>query len=87
MMIERAMREQEPTDCRDAVTAPAAENRGMSEARLRQMLTGDLATIVQSACILVPGTAIRQWTRSRWTFSAISAAGRCLRGRRPRFIA
>jgi len=30
-----------------AVTAEAAEQRGLSESRLRQMLHGDLATIVQ----------------------------------------
>ena len=46
IMIERAMREQEADRLPDVVTAPAAENRGMSESRLRQMLTGDLATIV-----------------------------------------
>jgi serine/threonine-protein kinase len=46
-MIERAIREQEPERLPDAVTGPAAEQRGMSENRLRQLLTGDLATIVQ----------------------------------------
>lgn len=46
-MIERAIREQEPERLQDAVTAAAAEQRGLSESRLRQMLTGDLATIAQ----------------------------------------
>ncbi|MGB7546475.1 MAG: protein kinase [Terracidiphilus sp.] len=46
-MIERAIREQEPERLPDAVTSAAAENRGMSENRLRQSLTGDLATIAQ----------------------------------------
>ena len=46
ILIERAMREQEADRLPDVVTALAAENRGMSESRLRQMLTGDLATIV-----------------------------------------
>jgi serine/threonine protein kinase/tetratricopeptide (TPR) repeat protein len=45
-MIERAIREQEADRLPDAVTAEGAENRGLSEARLRQLLTGDLATIV-----------------------------------------
>jgi serine/threonine-protein kinase len=46
-MIERAIREQEPERLPDVVTGPAAEQRGLSENRLRQLLTGDLATIVQ----------------------------------------
>jgi serine/threonine-protein kinase len=46
-MIERAIREQEPERLPDAVTGQAAEQRGLSENRLRQLLTGDLATIVQ----------------------------------------
>ena len=46
-MIERAIREQEPDRLPDAITGAAAENRGLSESRLRQTLTGDLATIVQ----------------------------------------
>jgi serine/threonine-protein kinase len=45
-MIERAIREQEPERLPDAVTPAAAELRGVSESRQRQMLTGDLATIV-----------------------------------------
>lgn len=47
VMIERAIREQEPERLQDAVTGPAAESRGLTENRLRQALTGDLATIVQ----------------------------------------
>ena len=46
-MIERAIKEQEPERLTAAVTAEAAEQRGLSESRLRQMLHGDLATIVQ----------------------------------------
>ena len=44
-MFERAMTEAEPERLPDAVTAKAAETRGVSEGRLRQLLTGDLATI------------------------------------------
>jgi serine/threonine protein kinase/tetratricopeptide (TPR) repeat protein len=44
-MIERAMNEREPERLQDAVTATAASLRGVSESRLRQLLTGDLATI------------------------------------------
>jgi len=46
-MIERAIREQEPDRLPDAVTGPAAEQRGTTAPRLRQLLTGDLATIAQ----------------------------------------
>jgi eukaryotic-like serine/threonine-protein kinase len=46
-MIERAIREQEPEKLADAVTAPAAELRGLPAQRLRQLLSGDLSTIVQ----------------------------------------
>jgi len=46
-MIERAIKEQEPERLTAAVTPAAAEHRGLSENRLRQMLRGDLATIVQ----------------------------------------
>ena len=46
VMIERAMKEQEPERLPDAVTGEAAAQRGMSESRLRQLLSGDLATIV-----------------------------------------
>lgn len=47
IMIERAIKEQEADRLPDAVTAAAAEHRGLSEGRLRQLLTGDLATIAQ----------------------------------------
>jgi serine/threonine protein kinase len=50
IMIERAMREQEPQRLPDAVTEPAAISRGTSVARLRQLLRGDLATIT-SKCL------------------------------------
>jgi serine/threonine-protein kinase len=46
-MIERAIREQEPERLDKAVTGSAAADRGLSENRLRQLLSGDLATIVQ----------------------------------------
>jgi len=46
VMLERAMREQEPEHLSEAVTEAAAEKRGMSEGRLRQLLRGDLDTIV-----------------------------------------
>jgi serine/threonine protein kinase len=46
-MIERAILEQEPERLQAAVTAAAAAKRGISESRFRQILTGDLATIVQ----------------------------------------
>lgn len=46
-MIERAIKEQEPEKLTSAVTAEAAEKRGVSESRLRQLLHGDLETIVQ----------------------------------------
>jgi tetratricopeptide (TPR) repeat protein len=44
--IERAMREQEPESLTAGITAEAAEHCGLSESRLRQVLTGDLDTIV-----------------------------------------
>jgi len=46
-MIERAIREQEPERLENLVTAAAAEQRGLTENRLRQLLSGDLATIAQ----------------------------------------
>jgi serine/threonine-protein kinase len=46
-MIERAINEKEPERLPDSVTGAAAERRGVSESRLRQVLTGDLATITQ----------------------------------------
>jgi serine/threonine-protein kinase len=45
-MMERAILEREPERLTSAVTAEAAERRGLSEIRLRQLLSGDLATIV-----------------------------------------
>jgi serine/threonine protein kinase len=45
VMFERAMTEAEPERLPDAVTAEAAKTRGVAEDRLRQLLTGDLATI------------------------------------------
>jgi eukaryotic-like serine/threonine-protein kinase len=47
VMIERAMKEDEPEDLPKAVTSEAALHRGVSESRLRQLLSGDLATIVE----------------------------------------
>jgi eukaryotic-like serine/threonine-protein kinase len=46
IMIERAMREQEPEKLSKAVTSEAAAHRRLSESRLRLQLSGDLATIV-----------------------------------------
>jgi serine/threonine protein kinase len=46
VMMERAISEREPERLTSAVTAEAAAHRGVPEVRLRQMLSGDLATIV-----------------------------------------
>src|ERR1017187_3480350 len=46
IMIERAMNEQEPESLQHAVTNLAATNRGLTESRLRTVLSGDLANIV-----------------------------------------
>ncbi len=46
MVVDRALHEQEPSPVTTAVTAEGAEVRGTSAIRLRQMLQGDLATIV-----------------------------------------
>jgi serine/threonine-protein kinase len=46
VMIERAVNEEEPEALPDAVTSEAAERRGLSEGRLRSLLSDDLATIV-----------------------------------------
>lgn len=46
-MIERAINEQRPEGLLSAVSAEGAQNRGVTEARLRQLLVGDLQTIVQ----------------------------------------
>jgi serine/threonine-protein kinase len=54
-MIERAIREQEPDRLIDVVSAKAAKSCGLSEARLRQTLTGDLATIVAKSLSPRPG--------------------------------
>ncbi len=49
-MIERSMKELPPESVTTAVTVAAAEHRGLTETRLRSVLTGDLATIV-AKCI------------------------------------
>jgi serine/threonine protein kinase len=49
-IIERSMKELPPESITAAVTAAAADHRGLTETRLRSMLTGDLATIV-AKCI------------------------------------
>jgi len=46
IMIERAMKEQEPEPLPKGVTGAAAAHRGLSQSRLRLLLSGDLATIV-----------------------------------------
>lgn len=46
IMIERAMKEQEPERLTKVLTSEAAANRGLSESKLRVLLSGDLATIV-----------------------------------------
>ena len=46
-MIERAVTEQRPENLLAAITAEGAQNRGLSELRLSQSLTGDLQTIVE----------------------------------------
>ena len=45
VVFERALSECEPEPLPNAVTPAAAEARGLSESRLRQVLNGDLATI------------------------------------------
>jgi serine/threonine-protein kinase len=50
IVFERALSEREPEPLADAVTPAAAEARGLSESRLRQLLSGDLATIT-SKCM------------------------------------
>ena len=57
-MIERAIREEEPENLAHAVSPHAAELRGISEQRLRQILSGDVATIVQKC--------LRQRPRERY---------------------
>src|SRR3984885_15147183 len=46
LMIERAMKEEEPDSLSKAVTGEAAARRGLSESKLLQLLSGDLETIV-----------------------------------------
>jgi eukaryotic-like serine/threonine-protein kinase len=46
VMLERAISEREPERLTDSIAASAPERRGVNESRLRQMLRGDLATIV-----------------------------------------
>jgi eukaryotic-like serine/threonine-protein kinase len=46
VMMERAITEREPEKLTGAVTNEAAERRGLTEHKLRQLLRGDLATIV-----------------------------------------
>ena len=53
LMLERAMREQEPEHLTDSVTLDAAEDRGLTENRLGQLLKGDL----EDHCPEVPGAA------------------------------
>jgi tetratricopeptide (TPR) repeat protein len=50
VMIERSMKELPPESVTAAVTAAGAGHRGLTETRLRSLLTGDLATIV-AKCI------------------------------------
>ncbi len=45
-MIERAMKEEEPESLPNAVASAGTEHCGLSGSRLRQLLSGDLATIV-----------------------------------------
>ena len=46
LMIERAMKEEEAEGLSNVVTSQAAARRGLSESRLRMLLSGDLSTIV-----------------------------------------
>jgi len=46
-MVERAIEEREPARLDRSVTQEAAGNRGLTESRLRSMLSGDLATILR----------------------------------------
>jgi tetratricopeptide (TPR) repeat protein len=46
-MIEKAVMEQAPENLFDAISREGAQNRGVTEVRLRQLLKGDLQTIVQ----------------------------------------
>lgn len=53
-MIERALTEQRPEGLLNAVSAEGAQDRDITEARLRQLLTGDLETIVQKCLATNP---------------------------------
>jgi serine/threonine-protein kinase len=46
-MIEHAITEESPESLLNAISSEAAQNRGSSEIRLRQTLSGDLQTIVE----------------------------------------
>jgi eukaryotic-like serine/threonine-protein kinase len=46
ILFDRALNEREPKPLQDAVSDSAAEQRGTSAGKLRQLLSGDLATIV-----------------------------------------
>lgn len=46
LLIERSMKELPPEPVTGAVTALAAEHRGLTETRLRSLLSGDLTTIL-----------------------------------------
>jgi serine/threonine protein kinase len=46
LLIERSLKEFPPEPVAQAVTGVAAEHRGMTETRLRSLLSGDLATII-----------------------------------------
>jgi serine/threonine protein kinase len=46
VMLERAITEREPERLTDSIAASAPGHRGLTEQRLRQLLRGDLATIV-----------------------------------------
>jgi serine/threonine protein kinase len=77
-IIERSMKELPPESITAAVTAAAADHRGLTETRLRSMLTGDLATIVAKCITPRP--------RDRYvTVEALIVDGRFWRAhRRPR---
>jgi serine/threonine protein kinase len=47
VLIERAVEEKEPVRLDHTVTGAAAENRSITEGRLRSLLAGDLSTIVR----------------------------------------
>jgi len=54
VVFERALSGREPEPLQNAVTAAAAEARGMSEIHLRQLLSGDLATITAKCMRALP---------------------------------